>query len=152
MIVLRGYNECKIDARGRLLFPSGFRKQLKEAVEKGFCLKRSTTQKCLELYPMEEWERLEAKLAKVNRFQKKNDMFLRVFNAGLKFIELDAHGRLQVAKDLVHFADLKKEIVLTSNQRIIEIWDKELYQASIDISPEEFAELSEEVLGALDFE
>lgn len=49
------------------------------------------------------------KINKLNRFQKKNADFIRQFTAGLKTVEPDNAGRLQISKDLTLFADLKKK-------------------------------------------
>ena len=44
-------------------------------------------------------------------------------------------------------ADLKKNLVMTSAVNIIEIWDKELYEKSINDSEIDFAQLTEDVMG-----
>lgn len=116
-------------------------------MQKGFVLKRAVFQSCLELYPMDEWEALMQKVNKLNRFKKKNNDFIRRFTAGVKFIELDASGRLLVAKDLIAFAGISKEIVVSSVGNIIEIWDKDRYEKAIDDAVVDFADLAEEVMG-----
>jgi len=83
----------------------------------------------------------------LNRFVKKNNDFIRRYTAGLKSIELDNVGRILVPKDLIKFADLKKNLVMTSAVNIIEIWDKELYEKSINDSEIDFAKLTEDVMG-----
>jgi len=144
---LIGTYECKIDSKGRLMLPSAFKKQLSSVMQKGFVLKRAVFQPCLELYPMSEWEVLMQKVNKLNRFKKKNNDFIRRFTAGVKFIELDASGRLLVAKDLIAFASMSKNIVVSSVGNILEIWDKENYEKAIDDAVLDFADLAEEVMG-----
>ena len=116
-------------------------------LEKGFVLKRAVFQPCLELYPMEEWEALMQKMNKLNRFKKKNNDFIRRFTAGVKIIEVDNTGRLLIPKDLVVFADISKEIVLSSAINIVEVWDKDRYEKAIDDAALDFADLAEEVMG-----
>ena len=144
---LIGTYECKIDSKGRLMLPSAFKKQLSSVMQDGFVLKRAVFQSCLELYPMSEWETLMQKVNKLNRFKKKNNDFIRRFTAGVKFIELDASGRLLVAKDLIAFAGMSKNIVVSSVGNILEIWDKENYEKAIDDAVVDFADLAEEVMG-----
>ena len=144
---LIGTYECKVDAKGRLMLPSALKKQLSPVVQGGFVLKRAVFQSCLELYPMYEWEALMQKINKLNRFKKKNNDFIRRFTAGVKFIELDASGRLLVPKDLIAFAGISKEIVVSSAVNIIEIWDKNNYEKAIDVATIDFADLAEEVMG-----
>ena len=129
------------------MLPVALKKQLSSSMQTGFVLKRAVFQPCLELYPMKEWEELMQKVNQLNRFKKKNNDFIRRFTAGVKPIELDASGRLLVPKDLVVFANITKEVVVSSAVNIIEIWDKELYEKAIDDAADDFAELAEEVMG-----
>lgn len=142
-----GTYECKVDAKGRLLLPAPFKKQLAASLQQGFVLKRSVFQPCLELYPMSEWNLMMQKINKLNRFVKKNNDFIRRFTAGVKVVEIDNLGRLLVPKDLTSFAHISKDIVLSSAVNIIEIWDKEMYEKAIDESVVDFADLAEDVMG-----
>ena len=144
-----GTYECKVDAKGRVLLPAPLKKQLASSLQNGFVLKRSVFQPCLELYPMEEWDLMMKKINKLNRFVKKNNDFIRRFTAGVKVVEIDALGRLLVPKDLVVFASIDKDVVFSSAVNIVEIWDKDLYEKSIDGADVDFADLAEEVMGNL---
>jgi MraZ protein len=144
---LIGTYECKVDAKGRLMLPVAFKKQLASVVENGFVLKRAVFQPCLELYPMQEWESMMQNVNKLNRFKKKNNDFIRRFTAGVKPVDLDVSGRLLIPKDLVGFAKITKEIVVTSAVNIIEIWDKDSYEKAIDDAANDFADLAEDVMG-----
>ncbi|MBT6082529.1 MAG: division/cell wall cluster transcriptional repressor MraZ [Polaribacter sp.] len=150
MINLIGTYECKADAKGRLMISSAFKKQLSPILQEGFVLKRAVFQPCLELYPMQEWNEVMLKVNSLNRFVKKNNDFIRRFTAGVRVIELDASGRLLIPKDLCQFAGIKKQIVLSSAINIIEIWDKDNYEKTIDDAATDFASLAEEVMGNTD--
>ena len=147
MLNLLGEHNCKIDAKGRLMLPVALKKQLISSLAKGFVLKRAVFQPCLELYPLQEWEALMQKVNKLNRFKKKNNDFIRRFTAGVKAIELDVSGRLLIPKDLIGFAGIKKEIVVSSAVNIVEIWDKAQYEKAIDDAASDFASLAEDVMG-----
>ena len=147
MVNLIGTYECKADAKGRLMVPSALKKQLAPMLQEGFVLKRSVFQPCLELYPMQEWNVLMQKINGLNRFKKKNNDFIRRFTAGVKMVEVDTNGRLLIPKDLVGFAGISKEIVLSSAVNIVEIWDKDKYENTIGEASDDFAELAEEVMG-----
>ncbi len=151
MVNIIGSYECKLDAKGRLTLPSGLKKQLQSIVGKGFVLKRSVFHKCLELYPMSEWNSEIAGVNKLNRFVKKNNDFIRMFMAGVKMLDMDASGRLQISKDLINFSGIKKEVVLSSSVNRIEIWDKVAYENVINNPDVDFANLAEEVMGSIDF-
>lgn len=147
-----GTYECKIDDKGRLKVPSSLTKQMDDFEDKTFVVKRSVFQPCLEVYPMKAWDKLMDKINKLNRFIKKNADFIRMFTAGVKTVELDTSGRLQISKDLTHFANLTKDIVVTSAGELFEIWDKEAYEKVIATNEEDFANLAEDVMGAFDEE
>ncbi|MFP2997397.1 division/cell wall cluster transcriptional repressor MraZ [Spongiivirga sp. MCCC 1A20706] len=144
---LIGTYECKVDAKGRVMLPVAMKKQLNPIIEKGFVIKRAVFQPCLELYPIDEWEKMMQKVGKLNRFKPKNNDFIRRFSAGVKPVELDSTGRLQIPKDLVAFAGINKNLVLSSAVNIIEIWDKDRYEKAINDATVDFAELAEEVMG-----
>jgi MraZ protein len=136
-----------VDAKGRLMMPAPLKKQLASVLPDGFVLRRSVFQKCLELYPMSEWQVLMQKINKLNKFKKKNNDFIRRFTAGVKMVEVDVNGRLLIPKDLTVFANISKDIVITSAINIIEIWDKDLYEQAINDATVDFADLAEEVMG-----
>lgn len=147
MVNFIGTYECKADVKGRVMVPSALKSQMASVLNKGFVIKRSVFQPCLELYPMEEWDLLMEKMNKKNRFKKKNNDFIRRFSAGVKIVELDATGRLLIPKNLVEIASITKDVVLSSAINIIEIWDKDSYEKVIEEDAENFADLAEEVMG-----
>lgn len=147
MLNIIGTYECRVDTKGRLMFPVAFKNQLAEVSAQGFVIKRSIFRKCLELYPLPEWNVESARINKLNRFKQKNADFIRKFLAGVKIVELDNAGRLLIPKDLFTFATISKDIVMASVVNKIEIWDKDEYEKAISYDPEEFANLAEEVMG-----
>ncbi|MEK9957673.1 MAG: division/cell wall cluster transcriptional repressor MraZ [Flavobacteriaceae bacterium] len=142
-----GTYECKADTKGRIMIPVALKKQLAAQMQDGFVLKRAVFNRCLELYPLKEWEALMERVNKLNRFNKKNNDFIRRFTAGVKLVEIDASGRLLIPKDLVVHAAMKKQIVISSAVNILELWDKDNYEAAIDAATLDFAALAEEVMG-----
>ena len=148
MNTLIGMYECKIDAKGRLMLPAGLKKQLAAEIQEGFVLKRSVFNSCLELHTMNEWNSLMTEVNKLNRFLKKNNDFIRMFTAGVRMVDADSTSRLQIPKDLINFAGIKKQLVLASVGNIIEIWDKEKYENTVNDSSIDFGSLAEEVMGS----
>lgn len=144
---LIGTYECKADAKGRIMMPIAIKKQLAASASEGFVLKRAVFNPCLELYPMKEWRVLMEKVNGLNRFNKKNNDFIRRFTAGVKTVEMDVSGRLLIPKDLVTHAKISKEVVVSSTVNILEIWDKTLYETAIDEATLDFGALAEDVMG-----
>lgn len=147
MLNLIGTYHCKADTKGRVMIPADLKKQIAPVASAGFVLKRAVFQPCLELYPMNEWQELMEKVSGLNRFSRKNNDFIRRFTAGVRMVEMDATGRLNIPKDLMVFAGIDKEIVLSSAISIIEIWDTKNYEKAIDDAANDFADLAEEVMG-----
>ncbi len=147
MIQLIGTYECKVDAKGRIALPAAFKKQLAAVLTEPFVIKRSIFQNCLEIHPMSEWNEVMTKVNTLNRFVKKNNDFIRMFTAGVKVVEVDANSRFQISKDLIEFAGIEKNVVLSSSLNMIEIWNKESYEIAVNPDNVEFAALAEEVMG-----
>lgn len=152
MVSVLGTYECKVDSKGRFMFPIQFKGQLGDAVKQGMVIKRSIFKKCLELFPMENWQEESKMVNKLNMFKKKNAEFATKFMAGVKPIDLDGTGRLLIPRDLISYSGITKEIVLTSVANRIEIWNKTAYEQAVDYDPDDFADLAEEVMGEFETE
>ena len=142
-----GTYECKADAKGRIMLPVALKKQLSENLHDGFVLKRAVFNSCLELYPLKQWEAMMEKVNQLNRFNKKNNDFIRRFTAGVRLIEIDSTGRLLIPKDLIQHAGIDSETVISSAVNILEIWDKGRYEEAINEATLDFGALAEEVMG-----
>ncbi len=151
-----GEYESKLDAKGRFLFPAGFRKQLPEedaaSKKEGagrFVLNRGF-EKCLTLYPIHAWQPIFDRIAALNDFDPKVRAFRRYFLNGAVSLDLDTAGRLLIPKNLCEYAGLGKDLVLASAINKIEIWDKSQYQQFFEsYSPESFSESASQVMGGI---
>ena len=143
---LIGEYDCKLDAKGRFLMPSGLRKQLPEKEQSVFVINNGLG-KCLDLYPIEEWEKELAKIQALNPYVKKNREFTRWFLKGATRVEVDNSGRILIPKRLIEKAGLERDIVLASQLDKIEIWNKAGYENWEDESDFDFESLAEEVMG-----
>ena len=129
------------------MLPSPLKKQLLPVIEEGFVVKRSVFQGCLELYPMKEWNSVMSHVNNLNRFVKKNNDFIRMFTAGVKMVELDGAGRINISNDLINYSKLTSSVVMSSAGSFIEIWDKEAYEKALNNPEIDFSALAEEVMG-----
>jgi MraZ protein len=129
------------------MMPAPLKKQLAPVMSGGFVIKRAIFQPCLEIYPIDKWNTLMGKISKLNRFNRKNVDFIRRFTAGVKTVEMDAAGRLNIPKDLALFAGITREVVLSSSINIVEVWDKKAYEKAINDAANDFADLAEDVMG-----
>lgn len=146
MTSLIGEYDCKVDAKGRFMFPVDLRKQLEALFEKGFVINRNLYQECLVLYPMSEWEKQNEKLGKLNRLIKANDVFVRKVTGGATSVQADNSGRLLLPKALTDYAKIKSDIKVLGSNNVIEIWDKTLYENFLN-QDHDIEKLAQEVFG-----
>jgi MraZ protein len=132
------------------MFPVDLRKQLESLFEKGFVINRNLHQKCLVLYPMPEWEKLNKKLSKLNRLIKANDVFVRKFTGGATNVDADNSGRILLPKSLTDYADISADLKVLGSNNVIELWDKKLYEDFLN-QEINIEKLAEEVLGGINF-
>jgi len=137
---------CKLDDKGRVLFPAAFKKQSEGVLER-FILKKDIFEGCLVLYTTAEWERqLEIIKRKINPYVQEQNRFLREFYKSTTDVELDSSGRILIPKRFIEMGGLVKEVVFIGIGDKIEIWDKEKYYSS-EMSQEQFAADAEKFLG-----
>lgn len=146
MLNLLGEYDCKLDAKGRMMFPAGLKKQLQEVLHEGFVVNRGLFDKCLVIYPKREWDEVSSKVGKLNRFIAKNVLFIRRFNNGATPIELDSAGRILLPAALTSYAELEKEVKVTGSFDRIEVWSKANYEKAMN-EDVDLGALSEEVMG-----
>jgi MraZ protein len=148
MSQLIGEFDCKLDAKGRLMVPSGLKKQLPAVDAEGLIIHRGF-EKHLTIYAKAEWDKITAELAQLNQYEKKTREFIRYFTRGATELNLDSSGRVLLPKALLEYAGIKNEVVLSCQFSKIEVWDKNTYDTQLDNEPDNFANLAEEVMGSL---
>ena len=146
MGALIGEFECKLDEKGRLMLPSGLKKQLPPKEQKTFVVNRGF-EKQLNLYPRKEWEKITSQINELNLFVKQNREFVRKFNNGATEIEVDGSGRVLLPKTLMQYAGIEKEAILFAHSNRIEIWSKAEYDKFMKEGADDFATLAEKVMG-----
>lgn len=147
MTTFIGEYTCKIDAKGRIVLPSAFKKQLKTEEQESFVVKKDIFEDCLVIFPMQEWEKqVENIRAKLNPYNKEHNLFLRNFHRGKAELSLDANNRMLIPKRLLDLLQIEKEVILVGIDNKIEIWNKKVYE-SMEMGGDDFANLTEKILG-----
>ena len=140
-----GDHTCKLDSKGRILFPAALKKQL-EGDSDRFVVKKDLFENCLVIYTNEEWE-YQNKLirSRTNPFNKEHNRFVRGFSRGTAEIILDGSSRILIPKRLLEAIGVNKEIVLSGQDSKIEIWSKQDYEG-LEEDENEFASLAEKIM------
>lgn len=138
-----GANYNTLDVKGRLIIPKQFREQLGES----FMMTKGLDG-CLYVFPMDEWNAFEQKLAALPLTNKNARAVVRHFAAGASLCEVDKQGRVLVPEVLRDFAHLQKDVVVEGSMKKIEIWSREQYDRQ---AAEDNIDESMEALDGLDF-
>ncbi|MFM9986976.1 MAG: division/cell wall cluster transcriptional repressor MraZ [Flavobacteriales bacterium] len=132
MLNLLGEHHCKVDPKGRMMFPARLRKLMESEIHHGLVVNRDIFSKCLVLYSKSAWDQVMAEMNRLSRYDEEHQLFLQKFMKGATLVELDDTGRLMLPSVLLPFAeiDLKKnnEIVLTGVLDKMKIWSKDNYE------------------------
>ena len=129
------------------MLPSAFKKQMPATAVEKFVIKRDVFEKCLVMYPIEEWERQNQIIRKnTNQYNKEHSRFLRMFYQGTAELVLDSNSSFLVPKRLMEFAGVGKEAILAGQYGKIELWSEKQFGKISDEVPD-FASLAEKILG-----
>ncbi|MBQ6957543.1 MAG: protein mraZ [Bacteroidales bacterium] len=143
-----GSYKAKVDDKGRLIFPAAFKSSMGEGASLRFVVKKSLFAECLEMYAYDEWEKdSEAVRSRLNFFNPEHAAFWREYMRGTADVEPDSKlGRMMIPKEMLDRVGITKEVVFAGNNHLIEIWDKEKYEAKA-MKSEDFVALAEKILG-----
>ena len=128
--MFRGVNALNLDTKGRLAIPATYRSELVERCNSKMIVTVNNTQeKCLWLYPLDEWEIVEKKVASLSSFDPNHKKLKRFLIGYATDVELDKTGRILISGPLREFASLDREIMLVGQSNKFEIWDAALWNA-----------------------
>jgi MraZ protein len=120
--MFRGINTITMDAKGRMAMPARYRDILSVASENRIVVTIDMREACLLLYPLSEWEEVQAKLETLSNINAQARLLQRLLIGHATDLELDGSGRLLLPPMLREYADLKKKLVLLGQGNKIEIW------------------------------
>jgi len=147
MATFIGDYSCKIDSKGRLIFPSALKKQMEVGPSERFVVRRDIFENCLVLFTGEDWEDQMKKVrSRINPYNREHNIFLRNFFKGTAELILDSSNRILVPRKLLDLAGIDKDVILAGQDGRIEIWASDKYEA-IDMPVNDFADLAEKLLG-----
>jgi MraZ protein len=147
----KGDHYCKVDSKGRILFPAKLKKQTPPEASEVFVGKLNAFENSLMLYPENVWNQLVNRtLRKLNPYNAKHDLFRRDLFRDVVDLEFDSSGRILLPK---RFLDILKlvpgeggDVVLAGQGDRVELMSKERYLAT-ELSSDDRMSLSQEVMG-----
>jgi MraZ protein len=132
--MFRGNHPARVDDKGRLKLPAEFKRRVDESYGPQFYI-TSKDGKRAEIYPIREWELVEAKLAEIPNMNPAKKKFLDVTNYYGQMAELDAQGRLTLPLILRESAKVTAEVVVLGSQTYLEVVNHDDFKAKLDLEP-----------------
>jgi len=120
--------------KGRLKVPAEFKRVIDEKYGQQFYI-TSLDGKSAQVYPFEEWEQIEQKLAGLSTFNPTKKKFLDRVNYWGQQVEMDGQGRLLMPQLLRDAAQIKGEVAVTGQLKYLEVRNLELYRKEIEQQP-----------------
>jgi len=129
--MFRGNHPTRVDEKGRLKVPAEFKRVIDEKYNAQFYI-TSLDGKVGQVYPFEEWERIEQKLASLSTFNPTKKKFLDRVNYYGQMVEMDGQGRLLIPQLLRESAQIKGEVAVLGNLTYLEVRNLEMFKREIE--------------------
>ena len=139
-----GTHTPRLDDKGRLILPAKFRDQLEEGV-----VVTKGQERCLYVFPVREFERLEQQLRQAPVTSKQARDYLRVFLSGASDEQVDKQGRVTIPVPLRGYAGLERDCAVIGAGQRVEIWNASAWEAYLAEQEQGFADQQEEVVPGL---
>ena len=133
-----------LDEKGRIAIPAKLR--YSKIGEEEFWVSTKGFDRCLFLYPRNEWNSIVEKLNQRLSFTKKEDRsFLRMFVSPANEQSVDKQGRIALPQSLREYAGIQKEVVILGAINRIEIWSEETWSLYKEENEKSFDALGEKI-------
>jgi MraZ protein len=129
--MFRGNHPTRVDEKGRLKVPAEFKRVIDEKYGTQFYI-TSLDGKVAQVYPFEEWERIEQKLAGLSSFNPTKKKFLDRTNYYGQQVEMDGQGRLLLPQLLRETGQIKGEVAVLGNLTFLVVRNLELFKKEIE--------------------
>ncbi len=132
--MFRGNHPTRVDEKGRLKVPAEFKRLIDEKYGAQFYI-TSLDGKVAQVYPFEEWQRIEEKLARLSNFNPTKKKFLNRTNYYGQLVEIDGQGRVLIPALLRETAKIQGEVAVIGNLTYLEVQSIEAYRKDIEENP-----------------
>lgn len=123
-ISLRGVHALSMDAKGRIAVPVRYRTLLSDWCDSVLVATIDTSERCLLIYPLPEWEIIQEKIEALPSFNAESRKIQRLLIGHATDLEIDGNGRVLLPAALREYASLDKKLVLIGQGKKFELWDE----------------------------
>lgn len=128
--MFRGNHQTRVDEKFRLKLPSDYKRRVDQAYSGEFYI-TSLNGKRAQIYPMREWEAIEAEICRLPITDPERTKFLDVTNYYGQTVELDAQGRLILPQVIRQTAKLTGEVNVLGCQTYLEVVNIEMFETEL---------------------
>lgn len=122
-----------LDPKGRIIIPAPLREIIQSKYNNSkLYITNAPFDKCLHIYPLEEWSRLEEKIRSMPTMEDAVQYLLKRVVASAMECGLDKQGRILIPYEHRQDAGITGETVIVGQLNKIEIWDKAEWDAVTD--------------------
>ena len=146
MTAFMGMYDYSVDNKGRVSIPLKMRKNLSPEANDTFVVTRGF-EKCISVYPLDEWNIIENRINSLNSFKEKERLFQRTFLMWASHQELDSQSRILLPKNLLEYAGIKSEVKIIGVGERIEIWNPQGFNTYFGSQTEGYEQIAEQVMG-----
>ncbi|MGB1008779.1 MAG: division/cell wall cluster transcriptional repressor MraZ [Thiolinea sp.] len=131
--MFRGISNISIDAKGRLSMPAKYRDAITESALGQIVITVDHSDKCLLVYPMDQWEKVERTLMGLPNMNRRVRNMQRLILGHASELELDGQGRILLPAPLREYAGLGKKAVLVGQATKFELWDADVWHNAREV-------------------
>jgi MraZ protein len=132
--MFRGNHPTRVDEKGRLKVPAEFKRVIDEKYAQKFYI-TSLDGVVAQVYPFEEWERIEQKLAALSNYNPTKKKFLTRANYYGQVVEMDGQGRLLIPQILRQVAQIRGEVAVLGYLTYLEVRNMEALDQEMKEQP-----------------
>ena len=125
-----GNIEGRLDEKGRIFVPAGYRKILAEAESKRIVMRRDTDNECLMFYPEQVWnEKVEQLRQALDEWDPEDQLILMQFMADAEYMEMDGQGRILLQKKNLETIGAQQDVLFVGMLNRFALWAPETFAA-----------------------
>ncbi|HLI78784.1 MAG TPA: division/cell wall cluster transcriptional repressor MraZ [Candidatus Binataceae bacterium] len=137
-----GRYDHAIDDKGRVSIPVRFREELDRDGHDRLYITNFIFEghRCLEVYPPNEWSRLQDQIRQRARFDREVRAFELFYIGGAHEVLVDKQGRILVPPKLREFAALKGDVTFSALTDHFQLWDKAALEEVLKATEQRFSD------------
>lgn len=145
MSSFKGSYMYSVDEKGRVNLPAKLRKYVSPEANDTFVLTRGL-EKCLFVYPVDEWNKLEENLRSLSSYDPEHRRFIRSLLELASECQLDGQARLTIPQELREYANIQSEVRIIGTLDKIELWSPNVYDDYKSSQPEPYEDIAARVM------